>query len=44
VTRRRRAYVRNLAAGADEQRPDAQGRITLSAEHRRYANLSKDCV
>jgi MraZ protein len=36
--------VRNLAAGADEQHPDAQGRITLSAEHRRYANLSKECV
>ena len=30
--------------GADEQHPDAQGRITLSAEHRRYANLSKECV
>src|SRR3954463_6210453 len=39
-----RAYVRNLAAGTDEQHPDAQGRITLSAEHRRYANLSKECV
>jgi MraZ protein len=39
-----RAYVRNLAAGTDEQHPDAQGRITLSAEHRRYANLSRECV
>ncbi|MGE2730393.1 division/cell wall cluster transcriptional repressor MraZ [Mycolicibacterium vaccae] len=39
-----RAYLRNLAASTDEQYPDAQGRITLSAEHRRYANLSKDCV
>jgi MraZ protein len=39
-----RAWLRNFAAGADEQHPDAQGRITLSAEHRRYANLSKDCV
>ena len=39
-----RAYVRNLAAGADEQHPDAQGRITLSADHRRYAGLSKECV
>ena len=39
-----RAYLRNLAAAADEQHPDAQGRITLSADHRRYANLSKDCV
>lgn len=39
-----RAFVRSLAAGTDEQFPDAQGRITLSAEHRRYANLSKNCV
>jgi MraZ protein len=40
----RRAYLRNLAASTDEQHPDAQGRITLSADHRRYANLSKECV
>jgi MraZ protein len=39
-----RAFLRYLAAGTDEQHPDGQGRITLSAEHRRYANLSKDCV
>ena len=39
-----RAYLRNLAASTDEQYPDAQGRITLSAEHRRYANLTKECV
>ncbi|MCG5432722.1 division/cell wall cluster transcriptional repressor MraZ [Mycobacterium sp. MYCO198283] len=39
-----RAFLRYLAAGTDEQRPDAQGRITLSSEHRRYANLSKECV
>jgi MraZ protein len=39
-----RAFLRNLAAGTDEQHPDAQGRITLSADHRRYASLSKDCV
>ena len=44
ATPRRRAFLRNLAAGTDEQHPDAQGRITLSADHRRYANLSKDCV
>src|SRR6201981_2460624 len=37
-----RAFLRNLAAGTDEQHPDAQGRITLSADHRRYANLTKD--
>ncbi len=39
-----RAFLRNLAAGTDEQHPDTQGRITLSADHRRYAGLSKDCV
>ncbi len=39
-----RAFVRALAASTDEQRPDGQGRITLSGEHRRYANLTKDCV
>lgn len=39
-----RAYLRNLWAGTDEQHPDAQGRITLSVDHRRYANLSKECV
>jgi MraZ protein len=39
-----RAGLRVFAAGADEQHPDAQGRITLSADHRRYANLSKECV
>ncbi|NLU82912.1 division/cell wall cluster transcriptional repressor MraZ [Rhodococcus sp. HNM0569] len=39
-----RAFVRNLAAGTEEQEPDAQGRIVLSAEHRRYANLDKECV
>jgi len=43
-TAQARAYLRNLAAATDEQRPDAQGRITLSADHRRYANLTKDCV
>jgi len=39
-----RAFLRSLAAGTDEQHPDSQGRITLSADHRRYADLSKDCV
>jgi MraZ protein len=39
-----RAFLRNLAAGTDEQHPDSQGRITLSADHRRYAGLTKDCV
>ena len=39
-----RAFLRNLAAATDEQHPDAQGRITLTADHRRYASLSKECV
>lgn len=39
-----RAFIRNLAASADEQRPDGQGRITLSAAHRTYAGLTKECV
>lgn len=40
----RRAELRVLAAGADEQHPDGQGRITLSPDLRRYAGLSKECV
>lgn len=39
-----RAFIRNLAASADEQRPDAQGRIKLSQAHREYAGLEKECV
>lgn len=39
-----RAFIRNLAASADEQRPDASGRITLQAAHRAYAGLKKECV
>lgn len=41
---RARAFVRNLAASADEQSPDAQGRITIPMAHRQYAGLSKECV
>jgi len=44
VNPERRAALRVFAAGADEQHPDGQGRITLSADHRRYAALSKECV
>ncbi|RAV32040.1 division/cell wall cluster transcriptional repressor MraZ [Corynebacterium heidelbergense] len=39
-----RAFVRNLAASADEQTPDSQGRISISAGHRNYAGLAKECV
>ena len=39
-----RAFVRNLAASADEQTLDSQGRISVSAMHRSYAGLTKECV
>ncbi|MBA8823409.1 MraZ protein [Saccharopolyspora lacisalsi] len=39
-----RAYQRHLFSGTEEQVPDGQGRIALSAELRRYAGLSKECV
>ncbi|SIS20616.1 division/cell wall cluster transcriptional repressor MraZ [Williamsia sterculiae] len=39
-----RSFQRNLAASTEEQRPDGQGRITLSSKHRTYANLAKECV
>lgn len=39
-----RAFVRAFSAGADEQVPDTQGRINLSADHLKYANLIKECV
>jgi MraZ protein len=39
-----RAYQRYLFAGTDEQRPDAQGRVPIAPELRRYAGLTKDCV
>lgn len=39
-----RAFVRNLAASADEQALDSQGRISVSVLHRNYAGLSKECV
>lgn len=41
---RARAFVRNLAASADEQQPDGQGRISVAASHREYAGLHKECV
>ena len=39
-----RADLRVFAAGADEQHPDAQGRLTLSGDPRRYASLTQECV
>ena len=39
-----RAFQRNLFAGTDDQNRDAQGRIAINAELRRWAGLTKDCV
>lgn len=39
-----RAFVRHLAASADEQSLDSQGRISISGAHREYAGLGKECV
>lgn len=39
-----RAFLRYFYATSDEQRPDGQGRITLSPGHREYAGLTKECV
>ena len=39
-----RDYVRMLFAGASDDTPDKQGRITLPSMLREYASLSKDCI
>lgn len=39
-----RDYMRMLYAGASDETPDKQGRITIPPMLRDYANLSKDCV
>ncbi|WP_188943763.1 division/cell wall cluster transcriptional repressor MraZ [Nakamurella endophytica] len=39
-----RAFQRYLLANTDEQRPDAQGRISIPARMREYAGLVKDVV
>ena len=41
---RLRGYQRYMLANTDEQRPDAQGRISVPARMREYAGLSKDVV
>ena len=39
-----RDYSRMLFAGASDEQPDRQGRITIPALLREYAALSRDCV
>jgi MraZ protein len=41
---RARGYQRYMLANTDEQRPDAQGRITIPPRMREYARLTKDLV
>lgn len=41
---RTRGYQRYMLANTDEQRPDAQGRISVPARMREYAGLTKDIV
>jgi MraZ protein len=41
---RARGYQRYMLANTDEQRPDAQGRITITPRMREYARLTKDLV
>jgi MraZ protein len=42
--RRVRDYSRVLFASASQEVPDGQGRITVPAQLRQYAGLTKDCV
>ncbi len=41
---RARGFQRYMFANTDEQRPDAQGRITITPRMREYARLTKDLV
>ena len=44
TNRAARDYVRMFFAGACDEVPDKQGRITLPAMLREYASLTRDCV
>lgn len=39
-----RDYMRMLFAGASDEKPDKQGRITIPPMLRDYAGLTRDCV
>ncbi|MPZ93656.1 MAG: division/cell wall cluster transcriptional repressor MraZ [Propionibacteriales bacterium] len=44
TNKRARDYMRMLFAGASDETPDRQGRITIPPMLREYATLSRDCV
>lgn len=44
TSKQARDYVRVLASGASDQIPDRQGRISVPANLREYANLDRDLV
>ena len=39
-----RNFQRSFGAGASEEVPDKQGRVTIPAHLRQYAGLTKDCT
>ena len=39
-----RDYLRMLFAGASDEQPDKQGRVTIPPMLRQYAGLTRDCV
>lgn len=44
TSKRVRDYMRVFFAGASDEVPDKQGRITLPPQLRQYAGLTRDCV
>lgn len=39
-----RDYVRMFFAGASDEKPDKQGRVTIAPMLREYASLDRDCI
>jgi MraZ protein len=39
-----RDYLRMLFAGASDEKPDKQGRVTIPPMLREYAGLTRECV
>jgi MraZ protein len=44
TNKRARDYLRMLFAGASDEVPDKQGRVTVPPMLREYAGLSRDCI